>query len=250
MAKVIKKSNALRRKHARYLTVTVISYLVSLMCLVAFVVKSAVDIHTGTLSPLAAALLLTGFFLFGGIGGWMINKTKSIGAGFRGEDMTAEIVAGLPQGYFGFQNIEITVDGKTSEIDLAVVGPTGLFVIETKNLNGYISGDIRNARWVQCKTGRGGTPYSRYFYSPVKQVGTHVYRLARYLKSNGIKVHIDSVVYFSNPGSEVSVSGTDGSCPVFSAADNGRYKLTYYITRRPETLSDDNIRKICAVLNR
>lgn len=164
--------------------------------------------------------------------------------GIEGEDAAAEVISTLPENYFGFQNVVVTLDGKDSELDLVVVGKTGVYIIETKNRNGHIKGSYSGQRWVQHKVGRGGNPYSNEFYSPVKQVATHIFRLAHYLRSNGIRVHIDGVVYFSHPDTKVEISGKQGEIPVITAEKD----LKKHIMSGNTPLSQEDIIKICDLL--
>ena len=143
------------------------------------------------------------------------------GQGVLGEDNSAEMLASmLDDSYTVFQNVVVTLDGKQSEIDLVVVGMNGIFAIEVKNRNGRIEGGYDNDRWFQHKTGRGGSDYSSDFYSPVKQVATHVFRLAGFLKKNGIRFFINGAVYFSNPEAVMRIDGQPDKIPVFSEADD------------------------------
>lgn len=245
MARIIRKSNALREKHALYLKITVICYLISFTC---FIVEAAcimLSLSIGVFS----FILPAGFVLFGGIGGVMIEKTKSVKAGFKGEEELAKIAAKFPEEYVGFLNTTISFEDRVCETDLIVVGPTGVFIIENKNLNGEIEGCYDQKYWTQHKVGRGGTPYSRDFYSPTRQVGNHVFALAGLLKNRGAGVFVEGLVYMSNPDAEVSLTGTPGRYPVFIASDGGEYKLTRHIIHNQRTISAENLKKICRILN-
>ena len=132
---------------------------------------------------------------------------------------------------------------------MIVVGPTGVFVIETKNIGGTIIGNYNDANWTQHKIGRKGTPYSNTFYSPVKQTGTQVYRLANYLKNNGISVYVNSIIYFSNPETTVDIEGSQTKAIIFSATSNSEYEICDYILNNPHSITTENINKIVALLN-
>ncbi len=159
----------------------------------------------------------------------MITSTQNNiiikGQGVSGEDTSAEALASmLDDSYTVFQNVVVELEGKQSEIDLVVVGNNGIFAVEVKNRNGRIEGSFNTDRWFQHKTGRGGGDYSSDFYSPVKQVATHVFRLAGFLKKNGVRFFINGAVYFSNPEAVIRIEGEPDKIPVFSeAADLVRY---------------------------
>ncbi len=129
-----------------------------------------------------------------------------------------------------------------------MVGPTGVFVVETKNRKGKIVGNFDEREWVQCKIGRGGTPYKNEFYSPVKQVSTHIYRLVGFLKENGLRTHVSGAVYFPSFETSLSLKGTPGDLPVFCASNGGKTALKNYILQKDATLSPEYVAKLCALL--
>ena len=169
-------------------------------------------------------------------------------AGEMGEAATAHLIRQLPEGYFGFQNIRLTYQGRNSELDMVVVGKTGVFIIETKNHNGLIQGNFDQHQWIQHKTGRRGGQYSKEFYNPVKQVGTHTYRLAHYLRDRGCNVHVDSMVFFTHPMASVQVYGTPGKIPVY-AGQQGAELIFRQILSGTANLSPNQIQQICNLLN-
>jgi hypothetical protein len=150
----------------------------------------------------------------------------------------------LPETYTVFRNLTVFYKDKSSEIDILVIGPTGVFVIETKNLNGHIYGNINDTRWTQRKVGRGGTPYSKTFYSPIKQVNTHVYRIANYLKEKGIRKYINPIVYFSNINTVVEISEFDEKTPIFYARNDGANQMLLHILNNKQQISQDLCEKI------
>lgn len=170
------------------------------------------------------------------------SKAEILKSGIEGETETAFLLSHLPQGYTVVQDVHITYDGKTSEIDNIAIGKSGIFVIETKNQKGYIEADVDEKDWIQHKVGRGGTPYSKEFYSPIKQVGTHIFRLSRYLKSNGVRTYINGVVYFANPEAAVEIYGDCSKCPVFTY--KSRHEMLGYILSGGANLTKEQIRKI------
>ncbi|MBE6720507.1 MAG: NERD domain-containing protein [Ruminococcaceae bacterium] len=121
----------------------------------------------------------------------------------------------LPEEYTVIQNAVITYGGRTSEIDNIVVGRTGVFVIEVKYVKGSITGNYEWKNWRQHKVDQYGIAHSKEFYSPVKQVGTHVFRLANYLRDNKVFTHVSGVVYFANSETHVTLGGS-GNIPVYS----------------------------------
>ncbi len=244
MAQIIKKSNELAEQYKSYKSLSSIGYWVCGICFVLFAVF-AVGQHQFSLS----IPLMFGFLGGGLLGGMMKQKSDALASGLSGEAATAQIVAALPDNYCGFQNLKVTFDGKQSELDMVVVGPTGVFIIETKNMGGTVVGNYDNPQWVQKKIGQQGTPYSRNFYNPVKQVGTHTYRLAHFLRENGINVHVDNMVYFSNPDTVIQLVGDPVSTPVFSALANSTSDLHLHILGGGQLIDNDTLIKIVKLLD-
>jgi hypothetical protein len=158
------------------------------------------------------------------------KEIEILKSGLEGERHSLQIFQMLPDTYTVFSDLEIEAEGKKSQLDHVVVGENGIFIIETKNLNGTISGNSADHELLQSKVGRGGSAYSKTFYNPIKQVSTHVYRLSRYFKQNGIDTWIQGAVYFSNSNTQVMIQNTTET-PVFSYA-NLPEMLQYITTYR------------------
>lgn len=151
---------------------------------------------------------------------------KLVQSGLSGEKKALKLVKKLPKSYYVLSDIEITFEGKTSQLDHVIIGPNGIFVIETKNISGYIKGEVTDHDWKRTKISRKGNEFHKTFYNPVKQVSTHVYRLSKFLESYGIHSWVQGVVYFSNPDSVVYVKGK--KVPIFSR-HSGNEKLLLYL---------------------
>ena len=99
--------------------------------------------------------------------------------GQRGEDLIEKILYKTVPGEFQvFRNVYVPHGGATSEIDLVMVHETGIFVFESKNYNGVISGSMDAKNWVHIHPNR-----KKYlFYNPVRQNQTHIRALSNYLQ--------------------------------------------------------------------
>ena len=82
-------------------------------------------------------------------------------------------------------------DGYSSEIDHIVVTKGGMFVIETKRINGIIHGDVNGDEWIAIKDYEVST---KSFKNPVKQNQGHINHLRRVFGSNPPKMQ--SIVVF------------------------------------------------------
>ncbi len=74
------------------------------------------------------------------------NRTKIIG--FAGEFWVRKELNKLPTEYLFLNDIMLEVDGKTTQIDHIVFSKYGIFVIETKQRNTYITGNEHDKYWV------------------------------------------------------------------------------------------------------
>lgn len=86
-------------------------------------------------------------------------------------------------------------NGETSEVDLVFITKKGIFVIESKNYYGYVSGS-KNKEWNVSLFDRNGNVYKYKFYNPICQNTSHIYYLRKFLKNQKCKIY--SVVAFSD----------------------------------------------------
>jgi len=91
--------------------------------------------------------------------------------------------------YSLIKNVTLPTDEGTTQIDHIVVSPFGLFVVETKNMKGWIFGNARQKQWTQKIFKYTGT-----FQNPLHQNYKHTQTLARRLAIPNNKVY--SVVVF------------------------------------------------------
>lgn len=71
-------------------------------------------------------------------------------------------------------------DGTTTEVDLVMISPTGIYVFESKNYSGWIFGDEKNKNWTQ--TLENGQ--KNRFYNPIWQNKAHINALKAVLNLN------------------------------------------------------------------
>jgi len=83
-----------------------------------------------------------------------------------------------------------TDDGGTTQIDHIIVSPYGVFVVETKNMKGWIFGGQQQKKWTQSL--KGGNKHQ--FQNPLHQNYKHVKTLQSHLELEDNQIH--SVVVF------------------------------------------------------
>ena len=94
------------------------------------------------------------------------------GKGFMGEtkvSVTARLAL-PPSTYTRFHNVTLPVPDGTTQIDHVFVSRFGVFVVETKNMGGWIFGNERGRQWTQVF--RGGRKHR--FQNPLRQNYRHV----------------------------------------------------------------------------
>ena len=91
--------------------------------------------------------------------------------------------------YRRFHNVIIPANNGTTQIDHILVSPYGLFIVETKNRQGWIFGSGDQPRWTQSLYGEN---YS--FQNPLRQTFRQKKVLSEYLELNESTIH--TVVFF------------------------------------------------------
>lgn len=121
--------------------------------------------------------------------------------GSRGESELYRYLRPLEEsGYKLLFNLYLPLpNGKTTELDVVVIGPYNIIVIESKDYGGWIFGSENNDKWtVTYRSGRNGST-KRQFYNPVKQNMSHCNALSRILENSvPEKTPICSLVAFSD----------------------------------------------------
>ena len=111
--------------------------------------------------------------------------------GAEGEEIVATYLDELPEDYFIFNDVHLPIS--QGNIDHIVAGPTGIFVIETKNYTGLF--EVREDEWIKHGTG------TNLPKSPGKQAKENAIALRNFLKSEGINIKnlwIEAIVTLVN----------------------------------------------------
>ena len=119
--------------------------------------------------------------VLGGFASWLLYPKI---VGWFGELWTKQALLLLPRNkYKVLHNIMIDINGRTHQIDHIVVSECGIFVIETKQYNGYITGNKYDKKWIRhCK-------HKKYYYeNPIRQNYGHVLAICELLHLKEDKV--------------------------------------------------------------
>ncbi|CAM2919329.1 NERD domain-containing protein [Moritella viscosa] len=121
-------------------------------------------------------ILLRSPTIKGLIGEWYVNR---------------KLVSALDnQQYELFKNVTLPTEDGTTQIDHILLSPFGLFVIETKNMQGWIFGSERQAKWTQQIY-----KHKTSFQNPLRQNYKHTETLRELLELPKEAVH--SVIIFT-----------------------------------------------------
>ncbi len=156
--------------------------------------------------------------MFNIIKGWLGEKATQFG-------MWAKLDSEI---YKRFHNLVVNTQNGTTQIDHVLLSRFGIFVIETKNYNGWIFGSENQKSWTQVLHGKRNT-----FQNPLHQNYRHTKTLAEHLQVEHSKIH--SIVFFIGDAelktdlpSNVMTSGLSGYIRQFDRAVFTENELARY----------------------
>ena len=127
---------------------------------------------------------------------------------------------------------------QTTEIDVLMISPKGLFAFESKNYSGWIFGSEHQKHWYQTlPTGRGES-HKEKFYNPVMQNRNHIKHLKTLIGEN---YPIHSIIVFSDRCTlkDVQIKSTD--IKVINRYDIADTVVSLYNQESDEHLSSADI---------
>lgn len=133
-----------------------------------------------------------------------VGRKIFVSAGQVGENAVARRLRWLPKDeYFVINDLLLDRgNGYSTQIDHVVVSPYGVFVIETKNIYGYIHGSDNSKLWRSCWRNRDLS-----FDNPILQNEAHIKALEGVLRDKQIK-YIPIIAFSTNAELQVSVENT------------------------------------------
>lgn len=180
------------------------------------------------------------------------DDLQRLQAGLEGEERALKMASFLPDDASVFANLEVPVDGEKSKTDLIVVSPSGVTVVEVRNLSGTVTGDLSDEKLIRRKLSQAGNAYDSQVENPVRQAEGHCRRLADYLRGCGADAEIHRCVLFVHESAELQLTDRQGlsrKCPVFSGRDEGLFLAHLYaVVRHP--LSAKRIEQITQALRK
>lgn len=142
------------------------------------------------------------FVVFGYLLQEKITKAKIWRSGLTGQNMVEAVLSDLSDQFYLINNLSLPF--KNCDIDHLLIGPNGVFLLETKHYKGEIScvGDS----WVYQKVGKNGGTYRGYINNPSRQLKRNVWELKTFLDKKSKKLFgdrqfpfwIQGIVVFTN----------------------------------------------------
>ncbi len=127
------------------------------------------------------------------------------------------------------KNVTLPVGGETTQIDHLVISPYGIFVIETKNIKGWIFGRPNQAQWTQVFF-----RFKQRFQNPLFQNDFHIKAVRDLLRLGPDQVH--NVVVF--------VGACTFKTPMPVGVVHGVFDLARFIrAKRVLVFSEDEVRR-------
>lgn len=153
------------------------------------------------------------------VGGYFLKNYSNYKDGLSAENFVTEYLRNLNDNYFLINDIKLP--DTRGNIDHVVLGPNGIFVIETKNYGGQLicNGD----EWIRhykggMKISMRGRPYWQDdrdydLGSPSKQAKRGAVKIKQIIESSKIfkkplNIWVEGIVVFTNPNVELQLSNT------------------------------------------
>lgn len=144
-----------------------------------------------------------------------LNKHRS---GLEGERMLPKYLTSLDDRFYLVNHIQLP--GMDGDIDHILVGPPGIFVIETKNHGWYVS--CTGDSWEYKRVERDGSVSNRHIRSPSRQVKANARHLREHLeKTLRYSQWVEAIVAFTHPKARIDVS--DATVAVLHGGDVSEY---------------------------
>lgn len=177
-----------------YLFLCIFSYMVCAYGILHFL-SFATDFANGTWSNFSNIFIYIFMFGIGGnLGKFFWQRREIHASGNRGETLVASSLSDLlPDRYSVYRNVRVH---EKMECDFVIVGENGVFLVECKNYNGTLVGDVDDNEWTLEKVGQKGGEYSKQIRNPIKQVKRNISILSKYFKMAGCQAWIEGYVCF------------------------------------------------------
>lgn len=204
------------------------------------------------------ALILGALTMLSGAGlahyEWKYRRRSSLRgqlqAGLKGQQRMNQVLALLDDRYYLINNLKLP--GRADDVDHIIVGPNGVFAVETKNHRGRIF--LQQDQWYQTKISRSGRPQPE---EPIRDPAQQLKRNVGYLRacinrtdpelSRSTQLWIEGVVVFTHPTVSLDLPEAVRQTlpfPILRARDLPSH-IHSHVPRRPFSKTD--IRRIVSM---
>ena len=229
MARILKPLGQYSAKQARRYLVAGLIFLIPFAVLLATANKTPIYIHLNELWTTYRGLYM-GFFL--ALGGLLIMYPyRHWRSGLKGEKVVVKnLVEKLSDDYSFFNNV--LLKGRFGgDIDHIVVGPTGIFVLETKN----------NQETVYFN----GYQWKKISRSPSDQVVNNMFRVKDALTYCDVfrdrEPYVFALVVFSNSKLKIKIDKPPKWCDIIQLKNPKDNILSEYILSKPKTFEPNQV---------
>lgn len=122
-------------------------------------------------------------------------------------------------------------DSITTEIDVLLISPKGIFVFESKNYSGWIFGKEQQKNWTQVLPKGRGRSHKEHFYNPIMQNNSHIKHLKNMI---GGDIPMHSVITFSERCTLKDITLTNDNIKVIN-----RYDVAATVTKICSKISSE-----------
>ena len=240
MNRIIRCKNANNRKIAGLLVLQVILGVAPVLLLIAFVMFKMYETK-----PLGFVII---GLIFACNAAYMIlaRRYNILNSGRNGEKNLYKAVKKLDGNNIIFVNLPIRYKRGRSEVDMLIISPKGVVIIEVKNHSGTISGNWKAEKWVQHKFYRNGKTTSADMDNPIKQMRRQRDIVKSIFNAAGEDVWVDTVLYFSNPNVRLKLNLRENDYVCLGTRELMRF-LTEYKSGR--TISKAQMEKFANILD-
>lgn len=250
MPKVVKIKSQLKQNKNKTFLITV---LLMLLALCFFVVSSGlfiailfqkITLHIAfpVVLMVVSLTLFFAFFLYK-------RKFEILRAGVRGESSTLDILKKLPREYTIISNPVILNRGVTLELDFLVIGKNGVFIVESKNHRGIVSGKTSKSSWKQVKNGKNDSVYEKEINNPVKQSFRQSRRMLELFRDFDITADVYPILFFVDNSVELRIIN-DANIDVSIFKDETELLDFIHTTKSRKTVSKEELAKIIHLFKR
>ncbi len=148
------------------------------------------------------------------------KERGAVAAGLKGEvTVTQTLHQTLPNDCYILNDVTVRRGWHSAQMDHIVVTPRGIFLVETKNWRGRITGAADDRRWRQDK---GGGQPPVYLSNPILQNRRHVEIFRHWLRAHGVDwPDVFPVLVMMAPSAEWDVRNL--SVPILRPNDAAEY---------------------------